>query len=325
MFPGLTPATSWLRTSTPMRVRAPCTTCSSSSTSTETPSTSRWRISPRGEDGDTGVGCRPFFLKRLRGQIRGRHRAEGGVFWVCVPARCVVRVPAAYSWRVVSCLSAVGTELSPCVCAEVGMHRGNRECTRVRKRMKGQRSTPPRRSRPLYCVCPSIAPRDPLPNHPTYVTEIIHGPPPPIVVVGPIRVLPLCNNYVRVNRFASERGQYEFGKVAHALAAGMQRLLREYLVLVAQLENQFLQVCRLCVLACHLWLTGGYFCRLGAWLQGMFFGGFGSNGGGGGGIIFQRAFFCFCGFCGCFVCVWFGGGAGVGGGPVVKEGRAAKH
>eukprot|EP00903_Cladosiphon_okamuranus_P016182 g14933.t1 len=55
------------------------------------------------------------------------------------------------------------------------------------------------------------------------------------------RVLPLCNNYVRVNRFASERGQYEFGKVAHALAAGMQRLLREYLVLVAQLENQLLQ------------------------------------------------------------------------------------
>ncbi|CAN0288005.1 unnamed protein product, partial [Ectocarpus fasciculatus] len=56
------------------------------------------------------------------------------------------------------------------------------------------------------------------------------------------RVLPLCNNYVRVNRFASERGQYEFGKVAHALAAGVQRLLREYLVLVAQLESQLLQV-----------------------------------------------------------------------------------
>ncbi|CAN0541655.1 unnamed protein product, partial [Laminaria digitata] len=55
------------------------------------------------------------------------------------------------------------------------------------------------------------------------------------------RILPLCNHYVRVNRFASERGQYEYGKVAHALAAGMERLLREYLVLVAQLENQFLQ------------------------------------------------------------------------------------
>ncbi|CBN79178.1 Similar to tubulin, gamma complex associated protein 2 [Ectocarpus siliculosus] len=55
------------------------------------------------------------------------------------------------------------------------------------------------------------------------------------------RVLPLCNNYVRVNRFASERAQYEFGKVAHALAAGVQRLLREYLVLVAQLESQLLQ------------------------------------------------------------------------------------
>ena len=45
-----------------------------------------------------------------------------------------------------------------------------------------------------------------------------------------------------MSRFAAERGQYEFGKVAHALAAGMQRLLREYLVLVAQLENQLLQV-----------------------------------------------------------------------------------
>ena len=47
-----------------------------------------------------------------------------------------------------------------------------------------------------------------------------------------------------MNCFASERGQYEYGKVAHALAAGMERLLREYLVLVAQLENQFLQVGR---------------------------------------------------------------------------------
>lgn len=56
------------------------------------------------------------------------------------------------------------------------------------------------------------------------------------------RVLPLCNCYVRVNRFVSERSQYEFGKVAHALSAGMRRLLREYLVLIAQLENQLLQV-----------------------------------------------------------------------------------
>lgn len=57
------------------------------------------------------------------------------------------------------------------------------------------------------------------------------------------RVLPLGTAYVRVNKFASERGQYEYGKVAHALSAGMRRLLREYLVLIAQLEHQLLKVC----------------------------------------------------------------------------------
>jgi gamma-tubulin complex component 2 len=52
------------------------------------------------------------------------------------------------------------------------------------------------------------------------------------------RLLPLCDCYVRVNAFVCERGRYDYGMVAHALAAAMRVLLREYLVLVAQLETQ---------------------------------------------------------------------------------------
>jgi gamma-tubulin complex component 2 len=54
------------------------------------------------------------------------------------------------------------------------------------------------------------------------------------------------------------RHKYEFGLVNHALCAGMRELLREYLILLAQLEHQhklgqlslqklwfFVQVCQL--------------------------------------------------------------------------------
>ena len=52
------------------------------------------------------------------------------------------------------------------------------------------------------------------------------------------RVLPLTHYYVRIVRFLELRHNYEFGLVNHALCAAVRELLREYLILVAQLEYQ---------------------------------------------------------------------------------------
>jgi gamma-tubulin complex component 2 len=52
------------------------------------------------------------------------------------------------------------------------------------------------------------------------------------------RVLPLTHYYVRIVRFIDLRQNYEFGLVNHALCAAVRELLREYLILVAQLEHQ---------------------------------------------------------------------------------------
>ena len=44
------------------------------------------------------------------------------------------------------------------------------------------------------------------------------------------RILPLCNEYVRVQAFVTSRlNGYEYGKVAHALCGAMDTLLQEYL------------------------------------------------------------------------------------------------
>ncbi|EKX37814.1 hypothetical protein GUITHDRAFT_116122 [Guillardia theta CCMP2712] len=53
------------------------------------------------------------------------------------------------------------------------------------------------------------------------------------------RMVSLCQYYVRVVRFTELRQHYEFGLVNHALCAALQELLKEYLILVAQLEYQF--------------------------------------------------------------------------------------
>eukprot|EP00516_Mucochytrium_quahogii_P003975 CAMPEP_0203759020 /NCGR_PEP_ID=MMETSP0098-20131031/11951_1 /ASSEMBLY_ACC=CAM_ASM_000208 /TAXON_ID=96639 /ORGANISM=" , Strain NY0313808BC1" /LENGTH=1021 /DNA_ID=CAMNT_0050651747 /DNA_START=232 /DNA_END=3294 /DNA_ORIENTATION=+ len=51
-------------------------------------------------------------------------------------------------------------------------------------------------------------------------------------------ILPMCGQYVTTNDFILRRSRAEFGRVSHALAAAMRNLLREYQVLIAQLENQ---------------------------------------------------------------------------------------
>ncbi|CAM9602626.1 unnamed protein product [Chrysoparadoxa australica] len=53
-----------------------------------------------------------------------------------------------------------------------------------------------------------------------------------------MRLLPMCVEHLKVERFVSERCRHEYGMVGHALAAGMKLLLKEFAVLVAQLEHQ---------------------------------------------------------------------------------------
>lgn len=52
------------------------------------------------------------------------------------------------------------------------------------------------------------------------------------------RILPLTQYYVRVVRMIDLRQKYEFGLVNHALCSALREVLREYLILVAQLEHQ---------------------------------------------------------------------------------------
>lgn len=52
------------------------------------------------------------------------------------------------------------------------------------------------------------------------------------------RCLPTGEAFVRVRSFARRRMRYEFGRVAHALAAKLRVFLREYLTFLAQLETK---------------------------------------------------------------------------------------
>ncbi|KAK3086762.1 hypothetical protein FSP39_022926, partial [Pinctada imbricata] len=53
------------------------------------------------------------------------------------------------------------------------------------------------------------------------------------------RLLPLCSNYSTVIRFIEEKSAFEYGLVNHALSAAMRTLTKDYMVLVAQLEQQY--------------------------------------------------------------------------------------
>lgn len=53
------------------------------------------------------------------------------------------------------------------------------------------------------------------------------------------RFLPLCSNYSTVVRFIEEKSAFEYGLVNHALSASMRTLVKDYMVLVAQLEQQY--------------------------------------------------------------------------------------
>ncbi|PFX19929.1 Gamma-tubulin complex component 2 [Stylophora pistillata] len=53
------------------------------------------------------------------------------------------------------------------------------------------------------------------------------------------RILPVCSHYSTICRFMEAKSSFEHGLVNHALCAAMRTLLKEYLILVAQLEHQF--------------------------------------------------------------------------------------
>lgn len=55
-----------------------------------------------------------------------------------------------------------------------------------------------------------------------------------------LSILKMARNYVAVNIFVDLYSQTEYGTVSHALSASIRALISEYLVLVAQLEHQFL-------------------------------------------------------------------------------------
>jgi len=49
-------------------------------------------------------------------------------------------------------------------------------------------------------------------------------------------LLPICECAIRVREFIKVYSRYEYGRVSHALAAGLKGILREFDLLVAQLE-----------------------------------------------------------------------------------------
>lgn len=53
------------------------------------------------------------------------------------------------------------------------------------------------------------------------------------------RILPICSQYSVVSRFIEEKSKFVHGMVNQALCAAMGALVKEYLVIVAQLEHQF--------------------------------------------------------------------------------------
>jgi gamma-tubulin complex component 2 len=55
------------------------------------------------------------------------------------------------------------------------------------------------------------------------------------------RILPLCEHYYHVDNFVEIHSRYEYGYVNHAFCAAVREMLKEYLILVAQLEHQYLK------------------------------------------------------------------------------------
>ncbi|KAJ2956059.1 hypothetical protein NQZ79_g8038 [Umbelopsis isabellina] len=53
------------------------------------------------------------------------------------------------------------------------------------------------------------------------------------------KLLPIATYYMSVDAFVELHSRFEFGTISHALCAALRSLLKEYLILIAQLEHQF--------------------------------------------------------------------------------------
>jgi gamma-tubulin complex component 2 len=52
-------------------------------------------------------------------------------------------------------------------------------------------------------------------------------------------LLPVCESAVRVREFIKLHSRYEYGMVSHALCAALKKVMREFDILIAQLEVTF--------------------------------------------------------------------------------------
>ena len=55
------------------------------------------------------------------------------------------------------------------------------------------------------------------------------------------KILPMCNNHDRILEFLSTHSHFEYGQVSQALCGAINILLKEYLVLVTQLDTEFVK------------------------------------------------------------------------------------
>jgi gamma-tubulin complex component 2 len=55
------------------------------------------------------------------------------------------------------------------------------------------------------------------------------------------KILPLCTNHDALQEFINIHVHFEFGLVSHALCDAIRALLKEYLLLVTQLDTEFLK------------------------------------------------------------------------------------
>lgn len=54
-------------------------------------------------------------------------------------------------------------------------------------------------------------------------------------------MLPLCQNHDTIQEFVNLHSQFEFGLVSHALCAAIRVIVKEHLLLVTQLDTEFMK------------------------------------------------------------------------------------